>query len=201
MPTASPDAFVVIHWSLVLVFTGFKKVEMWDTELVSQSSLYYAMLSALGFIGIIGPELYRRLAKAKKAKRSEFALINKTQCQAPKRLQYDWPFGIDLVRTLRSQFLQGLCLPRAIYHVILKIPSTETREVLTSPLYAQIIQAFSADRAGKILSFFLHQFERTANTFEQIILGGRGIGTQDPENIEAILSTQFHGQSPPIDQI
>ena len=29
--------------------------------------------------------------------------------------------------------------------------------------------------------------------FEHVILGGRGIGTVDPENIEAILSTQFHG--------
>jgi hypothetical protein len=27
-----------------------------------------------------------------------------------------------------------------------------------------------------------------------VILGGRGIDTQDPENIEAILSSQFNGK-------
>ena len=84
----------------------------------------------------------------------EAALISKHHCQPAKRLQYEWPFGIDL-----------------------------------------IIQAFKADRAGKVMSFFLYQFDRTAHTFEQVILGGHGIGTRDPKNLEAILSTQFDGQS------
>lgn len=36
--------------------------------------------------------------------------------------------------------------------------------------------------------------ERTGDTFEQVILGARGIDTRDPKNIEAILSTQFNGK-------
>lgn len=58
-----------------------------------------------------------------------------------------------------------------------------------------IVEAFNADKQGHILDFFLKIVSRTGNTFEQRILGARGIDTQDPENIEAILSTQFNGMS------
>jgi len=60
-----------------------------------------------------------------------------------------------------------------------------------------IVEAFNADKQGHILDFFLKCVSRTGNTFEQRILGARGIDTQDPQNIEAILSTQFNGM--PID--
>jgi cytochrome P450 len=56
-----------------------------------------------------------------------------------------------------------------------------------------IVEAFNADKQGHILDFFLKCVSRTGNTFEQRILGSRGIDTQDPQNIEAILSTQFTG--------
>ncbi len=57
-----------------------------------------------------------------------------------------------------------------------------------------IVEAFRADKQGLILEFFLRIVSRTGNTFEQRILGARGIDTQDPQNIEAILSTQFNGR-------
>ena len=58
------------------------------------------------------------------------------------------------------------------------------------------VEVFQADRAGNVLSFFVSIVERTGNTFEQLLLGTRGIGTRDPENIEAVLSTQFNGKYP-----
>lgn len=57
------------------------------------------------------------------------------------------------------------------------------------------MKGFNANQAGMILSFFTSLIEETGVTFEQIILGGRGVGTIDPKNIEAILSTQFDGKS------
>lgn len=70
------------------------------------------------------------------------------------------------------------------------------------PTNAQVIMAvsapspleeFAADRTGTILDYFVSVVERTGNTFEQIILGARGINTVDPKNIEAVLSTLFDG--------
>jgi len=40
--------------------------------------------------------------------------------------------------------------------------------------------------------------EDSGTTFEQNLLGARGIDTIDPENIEAILSKKFNGNSFPI---
>ncbi|KAL1304470.1 hypothetical protein AAFC00_003462 [Neodothiora populina] len=54
-----------------------------------------------------------------------------------------------------------------------------------------IVQAFQAANAGHILKFFGSMIETHGATFEQNLLGARGIDTVDPENIEAILSTQF----------
>jgi len=54
-----------------------------------------------------------------------------------------------------------------------------------------LVEAFKADQAGAILGFFLSIVERTGPTFEQILLGSRGIDTADPKNLEAVLSTQF----------
>ncbi|KAF2716591.1 putative cytochrome P450 alkane hydroxylase [Polychaeton citri CBS 116435] len=54
-----------------------------------------------------------------------------------------------------------------------------------------ITQAFKADRAHEILHFFLELIQQTGKTFEQVLLGARGIDTIDPLNIEAILNSQF----------
>jgi hypothetical protein len=46
-----------------------------------------------------------------------------------------------------------------------------------------------------ILHFFDNIVNRTGVTFEQVILGARGVDTLDPENIRAVLDTQFEGES------
>ena len=56
-----------------------------------------------------------------------------------------------------------------------------------------LVEAFKADRLDQILTFFVSIVARTGTTFEQVILGARGIDTVDPENVEAILHTQFSG--------
>ncbi|KAK4242331.1 hypothetical protein C8A03DRAFT_40299 [Achaetomium macrosporum] len=47
----------------------------------------------------------------------------------------------------------------------------------------------------RILQFFLDVVENSSTTFEQNLLGSRGIDTIDPENIEAVLSTNFSDYS------
>lgn len=54
-----------------------------------------------------------------------------------------------------------------------------------------LVEAFKADQAGDILSFFLSLIQRTGTTFEQVLLGTRGVDTIDPKNLEAVLSAQF----------
>ena len=54
-----------------------------------------------------------------------------------------------------------------------------------------LLEATRADKAGRILDFFLDLIRRTGDTFEQVLLGAREIDTQDPANLEAVLSTQF----------
>lgn len=48
----------------------------------------------------------------------------------------------------------------------------------------------------KTLQLFLELIEESGTTFEQNVLGSRGFATIDPENIEAILSTNFAGTTP-----
>jgi hypothetical protein len=50
---------------------------------------------------------------------------------------------------------------------------------------------FRAGRERKLLAFFTEHFNQLSPTAEVKILGGIGYVTQDPENIEALLSTQF----------
>ena len=54
-------------------------------------------------------------------------------------------------------------------------------------------KGFQAGRQKKLLALFTEYFEQLGSTPELTILGGTGYATKDPENIEAILSTQFHG--------
>lgn len=56
-----------------------------------------------------------------------------------------------------------------------------------------IVSAFQAAKQGRILQYFDALVSRTGHTFEQRLLGVSGIDTIDPDNIEAILSTQFKG--------
>tara|TARA_R110002060_G_scaffold60380_7_gene70057 strand:+ start:1293 stop:1469 length:177 start_codon:yes stop_codon:yes gene_type:complete len=53
---------------------------------------------------------------------------------------------------------------------------------------------FKAGRDKKLLAFFTKHFDQLSPTAEVRILGGIGFVTQDPENIEALLSTQFEGK-------
>lgn len=57
-----------------------------------------------------------------------------------------------------------------------------------------LVGAFSADREGRLLDFFVSLIEENGINFDQIIFGSRAFGTVDPRNIEAILSTQFRGK-------
>jgi hypothetical protein len=43
------------------------------------------------------------------------------------------------------------------------------------------------------MKYFVSIIDNSGTTFEQNVLGARGIGTVDPANIEAILYSQFHG--------
>ncbi|KAL9109660.1 MAG: hypothetical protein Q9227_005698 [Pyrenula ochraceoflavens] len=54
------------------------------------------------------------------------------------------------------------------------------------------VKAFRYAKAEQILRFFLDVVERSGTTFEQNLLGARGIDTVEPRNIEALLSTQFN---------
>ncbi|KAL1626012.1 hypothetical protein SLS56_007070 [Neofusicoccum ribis] len=54
-----------------------------------------------------------------------------------------------------------------------------------------IVDAFRAAASGRILALFDLLVSRTGTTFEQRLLGISGIDTIDPENIEAVLSSQF----------
>lgn len=54
-------------------------------------------------------------------------------------------------------------------------------------------QIFSADANNRLMALFLYHFRLWGDTLEQVFLGTRALGTIDPQNLEAILSTQFNG--------
>ncbi|QLI72644.1 uncharacterized protein G6M90_00g083950 [Metarhizium brunneum] len=58
-----------------------------------------------------------------------------------------------------------------------------------------LLKAFTYARRGQILHYFLQVVEQSGTTFQQNLLGGRGVNTVDPANIEAILSTNFNDYS------
>ncbi|KAG4416683.1 hypothetical protein IFR04_010201 [Cadophora malorum] len=63
------------------------------------------------------------------------------------------------------------------------------------PLALDVLKdGFKAGRDKKLLAFFTKHFDQLSPTAEVRILGGIGFVTQDPENIEALLSTQFEGK-------
>jgi hypothetical protein len=54
--------------------------------------------------------------------------------------------------------------------------------------------AYKMSGEGTIMKFFVDIVNGVgAHTFEQRLLGARVVNTIDPMNIEAVLSTQFHG--------
>lgn len=56
-----------------------------------------------------------------------------------------------------------------------------------------LIKALKYARTMQILQFFLEVVDDNGTTFVQELLGATGIDTVDPENIEAVLSTNFEG--------
>lgn len=55
-------------------------------------------------------------------------------------------------------------------------------------------KAFRYEKQQQILQFFLRVVQESGETFEQNLLFARGVDTIEPENIKAILSTQFEGK-------
>jgi len=58
-----------------------------------------------------------------------------------------------------------------------------------------VFHAFRVIGEKQVLQWFGEVFEQTGPTFEQNILGNKGIDTVEPENIESILSTKFSGKN------
>ena len=58
-----------------------------------------------------------------------------------------------------------------------------------------LVKAFRHAREMQVLQFFLDVVEGSGTTFEQNLLGARGVDTIDPKNIEAVLSTNFSDYS------
>ncbi|KAI9148371.1 Cytochrome P477 monooxygenase [Paramyrothecium foliicola] len=58
-----------------------------------------------------------------------------------------------------------------------------------------LAKAFRYARQKQILKFFVEALAESGTTFEQNLLGSRAIGTIDPQNIEAVLSTNFQDYS------
>ena len=58
-----------------------------------------------------------------------------------------------------------------------------------------VVDAFRIIGEKQALQWFVEIFERTGPTFEQNILGAKGINTVEPDNIESILSTKFSGKA------
>ena len=56
-----------------------------------------------------------------------------------------------------------------------------------------LLQVLQYAKKGQILDFFVKVVETSGTTFEQNLLGNRSVCTVEPENIEAILSTNFNG--------
>ena len=55
------------------------------------------------------------------------------------------------------------------------------------------MHAFRSAREQRLLHVMTDIVQKTGPTFEQRLLGFRGIDTVDPINVEAILSKQFDG--------
>lgn len=56
-----------------------------------------------------------------------------------------------------------------------------------------LVKALQYARSMQILRFFLDVVDANGYTFEQRLLGARGIDTVDPRNVEAVLSANFNG--------
>ena len=54
-------------------------------------------------------------------------------------------------------------------------------------------QIFRANTESRLMELFLFHFRQTGSTLEQCFLGTQAFGTIEPANLEAMLSTNFHG--------
>lgn len=57
-------------------------------------------------------------------------------------------------------------------------------------------QIFRANTESRLMELFLFHFRQTGYTLQQMFLRAPAFGTVDPENLEAILSTNFNGTEP-----
>jgi hypothetical protein len=57
-----------------------------------------------------------------------------------------------------------------------------------------VVKAFRVAGEQRLLRLMSQIVKETGTTFEQNLLGARGIDTIEPANIEALLSTQFTGE-------
>ena len=58
------------------------------------------------------------------------------------------------------------------------------------------MDVFRVIEERQVLQWFVELFERTGPTFEQNILGSKGIDTIEPDNLECVLSTNFACELP-----
>jgi hypothetical protein len=56
-------------------------------------------------------------------------------------------------------------------------------------------QIFRANSESRLMELFLFHFRQTGYTLKQVFLLTPAYGTTDPANLEAILSTNFTGES------
>lgn len=56
-------------------------------------------------------------------------------------------------------------------------------------------RGLEANSKKRLLALFSSFFDELGPNVEATVLGGTGFVTMDPENIEAVLSSQFHGLS------
>lgn len=59
-----------------------------------------------------------------------------------------------------------------------------------------MLDAFRMIGEKQALQYFVAIFDRNGPTFEQHILGFKGIDTIEPENLESVLSTNFACKRP-----
>ena len=60
-----------------------------------------------------------------------------------------------------------------------------------------LVKVFRCAQEERVLRLFIQVVGDSGTTFEQSLLGVKGIDTIDPENLEAILSTDFASKRAP----
>ena len=79
-----------------------------------------------------------------------------------------------------------------VHHGCLPPPRLQNQRPLGVDRLEQI---FRADSESRLMELFLFHFRQTGSTLEQKFLGTMAYGTIEPANLEAMLSTNFKGDS------